>query len=64
MKVNLYLDIQEGFGVPQHGFNAHSNIGPASDGYKRIKLTVDVPDYVLFGKVDLEIPLEKTEVLK
>ena len=64
MKVNLYMDILEGAGVPIGGFWAGENAGIKREGYKRLKISVDIPDSVLFGSVDLEIPVEKLKEIK
>lgn len=64
MKVNLYMDILEGAGVPVGGFWAGENAGVKHEGCKRLKITVDIPESLLFGKVDLEIPVENLKEIK
>ena len=63
MKINLYMDVQEGGGVPQYGFGASSQPGAKIGGYIRVKITAEIPDYVIYGRVDLESPEVKVEVL-
>ena len=56
MIVDLYMDVFEG-AKPEH-LMAMATVGKKSEGFRRYRISVRVPDEALTGKLDGVLPVE------
>ena len=64
MKVNFYCDVWGGAEQLKHGFYALSMPIKKTEGSTRLRFVVDIPDHLIYGTVDAEMPVESVEVMK
>ena len=65
MKVNLYMDVYSGLNITNAFYATSQPVVPKPKGWKRLLISVEVPDVYLTGEIDAAlVPHEFKEVEK
>jgi len=56
MLIDLYMDIYEG-AEPKY-LMAMATVSKKTEGYRRFRISVNVPDAALFGEIDGSLPVQ------